>query len=89
MQPLKNNRGSFGADSNEQNLGTTALNLSGSLFKNDSTLYRMVNGCVNFKDVFALKNISLSISVVISFLLLAHQEQVKQLFSTCSVVISH
>ena len=34
----------------------------GSLFKNDSTLYRMVNGCVNFKDVFALKNISLSIS---------------------------
>lgn len=32
------------------------------LFKNDSTLYRLVNGCVNFKDVFALKNISLSIS---------------------------
>jgi ABC-type lipoprotein export system ATPase subunit len=32
-----------------------------SAFQNDSILYRLVNACVNFKDVFALKNISLNI----------------------------
>jgi len=30
-------------------------------FQNDSILYRLVNASVNFKDVFALKNISLNI----------------------------
>ena len=30
-------------------------------FKNESILYRLVNASVSYKDLFALKNISLSI----------------------------
>ena len=59
MQLNQNRTHSGSLLSRNRSSGVDGKSFSG--FQNDSILYRLVNASVNFKDLFALKNISLNI----------------------------